>query len=179
AQVHVFEPGVGQGDGAGAAVHEGDAGGRAGAEIELVDRAVLEEHVLQRRGAQVDPVELRAGDAGGADLGVVDVQRPDPRAGPLDVGPGGASRTQDRGGQALDPGLEQPGVLEHGGVRGDVDQLALGEGRAGEVRPGEIGADEAQAVVPVLGVQLCGVRLPEVGKDQALEDGRAGGGATA
>src|SRR5699024_7932181 len=45
-QIHVRQLRVGQSDGAGSAVHEGDAGGGDAAEVELVDRAVLEQDVL-------------------------------------------------------------------------------------------------------------------------------------
>src|SRR5699024_10667285 len=88
AQVHVLEPGMGEGEAAHPAVPEGDTGGGGTGEIELLDGAVLDEDVLEGSRAQVDPVELAGGDTEGAELGVADVQRPEPGAAELHVPPG-------------------------------------------------------------------------------------------
>ena len=178
-QVHIGETGVREGQAAHVAVHECHPRRGRPAEVELVDRAVLEQHVLEGGRAQVDPVELAADAAGGADLGVVDVQRPDTRAAQLDVTPGGAGRVEHRGVEPFDAGLDEARVLEDRGVRGDAHQLALGERGTGEIAAGEVGAHEAEPLVMLLGRELRGVGVLERREHQAFEHGRTGGGASA
>src|SRR5690625_7043333 len=76
-QVHVGQAGVGERHDVGPASDEADAGGGGARQIELADRATLEDDVLERGSPQVDPVELAADESRGADIRLVDVQRPE------------------------------------------------------------------------------------------------------
>ena len=98
--------------GADAAAVERDAQQLRVGDVELVDDAVTEHHVGDRRAAQVHEPELHADELDAVQSGVVQLRRADPTAGDPDLAPRAARRPQDRGVERVDDRVTDPEPTE-------------------------------------------------------------------
>ena len=121
--------------------HRPDPGAR---QVELVDHAVLEHHIDERRASQVEEVRPR---------------RPDPDVAPLAAGRGERADPAPRDEHLVEGGVAQPQV---GGP--DVVEEGVPDPRPGELQPVELAADEPAAVERGAGrVPPAEVEVREVG----------------
>ncbi|CPU65351.1 Uncharacterised protein [Mycobacteroides abscessus] len=140
-------------------------------EVELVDRAVGEHHVAQRRAPQVDEPELAADEPHPGPRRLVELGGPEARAPHLDLAPPAARPAHHRDVEAPQHDLRERHRPQVGLVGAHLVEPRGEHGRAVQVEPVETEVRDLEPLEVGLRLEVVGVAGLEVVQDDRVDRG--------